>query len=159
MPAIRFADPQSGLNASAELLGDKAPANVAFLWDVLAAPLDVPSLHAMWTGPEISCPVPDAALSAAQRETVLPLENATIMPQPGDVVLVRLPAHMWGGMPAPLVDIGLFYGPGARLLLPVGWQPGSVVARVAPADIPAFADACGRIRRAGARTIRFTRAE
>jgi hypothetical protein len=158
MPAIAFADPASGLSATAELLGDKAPVNAAFLWDLLAAPCVVPSIHAIWTGPEISCPVPDAALTPAQRDTVLPLENATIHPQPGDVVLVRLPSHMWGGMPAPLVDIGLFYGPGARLLLPVGWLAGSVVARVPPAAIAEFAAACGRIRRGGACTITFARA-
>lgn len=158
MPAIAFADPASGLSATAELLGDKAPVNAAFLWELLASPCAVPSLHAIWTGPEISCPVPDAALTAGQRETTLPLENATIHPQPGDVVLVRLPSHMWGGMPTPLVDIGLFYGPGARLLLPVGWLAGSVVARVAPSDLPDFAAACGRIRRTGACTITFSRA-
>jgi len=158
MPAIAFTEPASGLSAVAELLADKAPANAAFLWDLLASPCPVPSLHAIWTGPEISCPVPDAALTAAQRETVLPLENATIHPQPGDVVLVRLPSHMWGGMNTPLVDIGLFYGPGARLLLPVGWLAGSVVARVPPAEIPDLAAACGRIRRGGACTITFARA-
>jgi hypothetical protein len=156
MASILISEPTSGLSAEAELLADRAPDGVAFLWDLLAQPCAVPALHAIWTGPEISCPVPDTALPPALRTRALPLENATIMPQPGDIVLTRLPERMWGGMPTPLVDLGVFYGPGARLLLPVGWVPGSVVARVAAVE--ALAAACARIRRTGACIVTFARA-
>jgi hypothetical protein len=154
--ALAISEPTSGLAVTATLLADQAPENAAFLWDLFAQPCAIPALHAIWTGPEISCPVPDAALTPAQRAQALPLENATIMPQPGDVVLARLPPRMWGGGPAPIVDIGLFYGPGARLLLPVGWVAGSVVARIA--ELAALAAACARIRRTGACVITFARA-
>jgi hypothetical protein len=85
----------------------------------------------------------------------LPVENGTIQPQPGELVLSYVPPRMWGGGPDPVFDIGLFYGPGARLLFPIGWLPGSVVARILPADLDGFARACGAIRRSGACTIRF----
>jgi hypothetical protein len=155
--AIRIREERSGLSATATLIGDRAPANAAFLWDFLAVPRNIPAIHAMWTGPEISAPIPDGDLTEALRVAGLPLENATVMPQPGEVVLTFLPPRVWGGGSAPVFDIGLFYGPGARLFFPIGWQPGSVAARIA--DVPALAAACGRIRQAGVCTLRFERAE
>ena len=144
--AIRIEEAPSGLAVRAVLLDDRAPENAAFLWELLARPREIPGIHAMWTGPEISCPVPTSELDAGWLEKSLPLENATIMPQPGDIVLSWLAARVWGGGPAPVFDIGLFYGAGARLLFPVGWLAGSVVARVAPDGVGEMAAACGRIR-------------
>ncbi|MEZ5797599.1 MAG: DUF3830 family protein [Paracoccaceae bacterium] len=145
----------AGLSVRADLLADKAPQNVAFLRRYLAGPRQVPGLHAMWTGPEISCPIPPAHLAGADYATALPPENATLHPQPGDVVLAYVPARMWGGNPDPIFDIGLFYGPGARMLFPIGWLAGSVVAQVRAQDRAALAEACGRIRRSGACEITF----
>ena len=87
----------------------------------------------------------------------MPPENATLHPQPGDIVLAYVPARMWGGNPDPVFDIGLFYGPGARMLFPIGWLAGSVVAQVRPQDRANLAEACGKIRRAGACEISFER--
>jgi hypothetical protein len=157
VPAFRIEEARSGLSVIADLLPDRAPANVAFLWAFLARARKIPAIHAMWTGPEISAPIPDAVLSDRERDAGLPLENATIMPQPGDVVVTFLPRRVWGGGPAPVFDIGLFYGPGARLLFPIGWQAGSVAARIA--DVPALAEACGRIRQSGACVLTLSRAE
>ncbi len=145
----------AGLSVQADFLPEKAPANLAFLRHYLAQPRLVPGLHAMWTGPEISCPVPPAHLAGAAYATPLPPENATLHPQPGDVVLAYVPARMWGGSPDPIFDIGLFYGPGARMFFPIGWLAGSVVAQVRATDRVALAEACGRIRRAGACDITF----
>ena len=155
MAAIRIREERSGLSVVAALIEDRAPANAAFLRDFCAVAREIPAIHAMWTGPEISAPIPDALLTDAQRTAGLPLENATVMPQPGEVVLTYLAPRVWGGGPAPVFDIGLFYGPGARLFFPIGWQPGSVAARVA--DISALAAACGRIRQGGACTLVFER--
>jgi hypothetical protein len=155
LPAIRIREDASGLSVAAILLEDRAPANAAFLWDFFAMARKIPAIHAMWTGPEISAPIPDAELTEAQRAAGLPLENATVMPQPGDVVLTFLPPRVWGGGPAPVFDIGLFYGPGARLLFPIGWQPGSVAARIS--DVSGLAAACGRIRQSGACVLVFER--
>ena len=153
---LHITDATSGLSVRATLLPEKAPANVAFLTAYLATPRVIPGLHAMWTGPEISCPVPPAHLTSAPYATALPPENATLHPQPGDIVLAYVPARMWGGNPDPIFDIGLFYGPGARMLFPIGWLAGSVVAQVLPADRAALAAACTRIRRSGACEITFT---
>jgi hypothetical protein len=152
-------EPQSGLDAVAVLLETKAPDNVRFLWDYLESPRTVPGLHAMWTGPEISCPIPSDHLDAATRARPLPPENATLTPQPGDLVLSYVPPRIWGGNPEPIFDLGLFYGPGARLLFPIGWLAGSVVAEVRAADRAGLVAACGAIRRHGACEITFARME
>ena len=146
----------SGLDVRAELLPTKAPANVAFLQAYLATPRVVPGLHAMWTGPEISCPIPADHLAGAAYAQALPPENATLHPQPGDVVLAYVPPRMWGGNPDPIFDIGLFYGPGARMLFPIGWLAGSVVAQVLAEDRASLSAACALIRRSGACDITFS---
>ena len=155
MTRLRIQSAAAGLDVLADLLPEKAPENLAFLTSYLTGPRVVPGLHAMWTGPEISCPIPPAHLSGATYARALPPENATLHPQPGDVVLAYVPARMWGGNPDPIFDIGLFYGPGARMLFPIGWLAGSVVGQVLPEDRAALAEACGRIRRTGACEITF----
>ena len=157
--AILITEPRSGLSVTAPLLAEKAPANAAFLWDYLSEPRVVGGIHAMWTGPEISCPVPPAHLVDASYAVALPPENATLNPQPGDIVLAYVPPYMWGGNPDPVFDIGLYYGPGARLLFPIGWLAGSVVAQVRPDERAHFAAACGIIRRNGACEVTFSRTE
>ena len=157
--AILIEEPESGLSVKAVLLDGKAPDNAAFLWEYLAEPRIVGGIHAMWTGPEISCPIPAAHLEGAAYATPLPSENATLNPQPGDIVLSYVPPRMWGGSPNAIFDIGLFYGAGARLLFPIGWLAGSVVAQVLPEGREHFAAACGVIRRNGACDVTFSRAE
>lgn len=152
---LRIVCPAAGLSVRADFLDAKAPQNAAFLRSYLQTPRLIPGLHAMWTGPEISCPIPPAHLVGASYAQALPPENATLHPQPGDVVLAYVPARMWGGTPDPIFDIGLFYGPGARMFFPVGWLAGSVVAQVHPNQCAALAEACGRIRRLGACDITF----
>lgn len=156
---ILIREQRSGLSVSATLLPEKAPANAAFLWEYLSEPRTVPGIHAMWTGPEISCPVPAAHLETATYAKPLPPENATLTPQPGDIVLAYVPERVWGGNPTPIFDIGLFYGPGARMLFPIGWLAGSVVAQVPAAEREAFAAGCGIIRRNGACDVVFSRGE
>ena len=157
--AIAITEPKSGLSVVAPLLGDKAPQNAAFLWDYLGEPRTVGGIHAMWTGPEISCPIPAAHLQGAAYAMPLPPENATLHPQPGDIVLSYVPPRMWGGSPDPVFDIGIFYGPGARMFFPIGWLAGSVVAQVRPAEREALAAACATIRRGGACEVGFARTE
>lgn len=157
--AIRITEPKSGLSVIAPLLDGKAPENAAFLWEYLAGPRVVGGIHAMWTGPEISCPIPSEHLEGASYARPLPPENATLNPLAGDIVLAYVPARMWGGNPNPIFDIGLFYGHGARLLFPIGWLAGSVVAQVRPEDREALATACGIIRRNGACDVTFERTE
>jgi hypothetical protein len=155
MKTLRIHSSAAGLDVLADMLPAKAPENAAFLARYLETPRIVPGLHAMWTGPEISCPVPAAHLKGADWAQALPPENATLHPQPGDVVLAYVPPRMWGGNPDPIFDIGLFYGPGARMFFPIGWLAGSVLAQVRPENREALAEACGRIRKSGACEITF----
>lgn len=157
--AIAITEPRSGLSVTALLLADKAPANAAFLREYLREPRTVGGIHAMWTGPEISCPIPAAHLVGADYAASLPPENATLNPQPGDIVLSYVPPRMWGGSPDAIFDIGLFYGSGARLLFPIGWLAGSVVAQVRMEEREAFAAACAVIRRTGACEVTFQQTE
>jgi hypothetical protein len=157
--AIKISETRSGLSVTALVLDGKAPDNAAFLWEYLSETRVVPGIHAMWTGPEISCPIPSAHLEGASYAAALPAENATLTPQPGDIVLSYVPPRMWGGSPNAIFDIGLFYGQGARLLFPIGWLAGSVVAQVRPEEREHFAAACGVIRRNGACEVTFERAE
>ncbi|MER8500047.1 DUF3830 family protein [Mesorhizobium sp. M0904] len=158
-PGISITEPHSMLSVTALMLPEKAPDNAAFLLAYLEQPRVVAGIHAMWTGPEISCPVPSAELEGQTYARPLPAENATLTPQPGDIVLSYVPPRMWGGNPNAIFDVGLFYGAGARLLFPIGWLAGSVVAQVVPEDRDKFAAACGVIRRNGACDITFTRVE
>jgi len=157
--AVLIEEPRSFLSVKALLLDGKAPENAAFLWEYLVKPRTVGGIHAMWTGPEISCPIPPQHLEGAAYATALPAENATLNPQPGDIVLSYVPPRMWGGNPNAIFDIGLFYGAGARLLFPIGWLAGSVVAQVAPEERERFAAACGVIRRNGVCDVTFSRME
>jgi hypothetical protein len=157
--AIHITEPRSGLSVVAPLLDGKAPENVAFFKSYLSEPRIVPGIHAMWTGPEISCPIPATHLEGVAYATPLPAENATLTPQPGDIVLSYVPARMWGGSPNPIFDIGLFYGAGARLLFPIGWLAGSVMAQVRPEEREHFAAACGIIRRNGGCDVTFALTE
>ena len=157
--AIIITEPRSELSVTALLLPQKAPENAAFLWAYLEQPRVVPGIHAMWTGPEISCPIPAAHLEGQSYAAPLTAENATLTPQPGDIVLSYVPPRMWGGSPNAIFDIGLFYGQGARLLFPIGWLAGSVVAQVRAEERERFAAACGIIRRNGACDVTFARVE
>ena len=151
---ILFREEKSGLSARAVALPDKAPQSCEFLGDLLSGgPVAIPSLHAMWTGPEISCPLPEAEIPAGWAHAVLPPENATMFPAAGDVILAYVPPRAWGGVPHAIFDIGLFYAPGGRLLLPVGWVAGSLVAQVVPQDLADLRRACEAIRRSGACTM------
>ena len=158
-PAIRITEPRSQLSVTALLLPGKAPENAAFLLAYLGTPRVVPGIHAMWTGPEISCPVPSGDLEGQAYAKPLPAENATLNPQPGDIVLSYVPPRMWGGNPNAIFDIGLYYGQGARLLFPIGWLAGSVVAQVRVEERDQFAAACGVIRRNGACDVTFSLVE
>jgi hypothetical protein len=157
--AILIEEPRSGLSVKALLLDGKAPDNAAFLWEYVAEPRIVGGIHAMWTGPEISCPIPPQHLEGAAYAVPLPAENATLNPEPGDIVLAYVPPRMWGGSPNAIFDIGLFYGAGARMLFPIGWLAGSVVAQVPAEARERFAAACGVIRRNGACDVTFSRTE
>jgi hypothetical protein len=154
---ILLSEPRSGLNARAVLFDDLAPASAALLWSLAGTDTPFPALHAMWTGPEISVPI-DGGQALPGQDLTLPPENATSYPLAGDIALVSAPRGTWrDGPPFHLVDVGLFYAPGGRMLMPMGWIMANIAARIVAADLSAAADACRAIRRSGACDIRLSR--
>ncbi len=147
--SLLIREPVSGLEVRAALLADKAPAIAGLLTGWLREPRTTPSIHAMWTGPEISSAIDVEELAPNIRATTPPVQNATLNPLAGELVFLHIPDRMWDGMADPIFDVGLFYGDRARLLFPVGWLPGSVFAKVVPEDLRALADLGQRIREGG----------
>jgi hypothetical protein len=154
---IRISETSSGLNAVFALLDEAAPRTCEALWALAGLGDAHDAIHAMWTGPEISCPVPASAFPPEAKLEGLPAENATSFPEAGDIGIVYAPANTWKGQPPfAFFDIGLFYGSGARLLMPMGWVMASVCARVMPDDFEAYRAGCISIRRAGACRLTFS---
>jgi len=136
MRHVRFIEPRSGLSALALLLDDKASVSCGFLWALAQRRSTFEAIHAMWTGPEISVPIPAATLPSDATWPAVPEENATSFPEAGDIVLTYLPNGSVKDLPlGDFYDIGLFYGPGGRLLMPFGWIRANVCARIVEADL------------------------
>jgi hypothetical protein len=154
---IQIREPQSGLQARFELLDAAAPRSADVLWALGGIDRAHDAIHAMWTGPEISCPIAVAGLLPIDVSAV-PAENATSFPAAGELVLVPLPAGRWKGTGvADIVDLGFFYDGGGRLLMPMGWITGNVCARVVPEDMSGLQASCRKIRAHGACRISLSR--
>jgi len=155
---IRIREQRSGLDVRAELLDDKAPRAAAALWALAGASGRHFAQHAMWTGPEISCPVPGEKFPDPRVLEGMPLENGTSFPAAGEIATVLAARGQWKGMPdTDVFDVGLFYGDGARLLMPMGWIMGSVAARIVPEDFARYQAGCQAIRRGGVCELEFIR--
>jgi Protein of unknown function (DUF3830) len=153
---IQVTEAQSGLDVRLELLDELAPRHAEALWQIAQAGMTHHAIHAMWTGPEISCPILETSFPNASTFTDLPQENATSYPRAGEIATVFAPKGTWrDGPPGDFFDIGLFYGEGARLLMPMGWIMASVSARVVPDQLSLFQKGCQSIRRNGACQLRF----
>lgn len=151
MRIIKMVDPQSGLSVRCRLLDEAAPMSAAFLWDIAERKASFEAMHAIWTGPEISVPIPASTLPAGMAQPVIPTENATSYPETGDIVLAYLGAGSTKGLPpGDFYDIGLFYGSGGRLLMPFGWIQANVCARILDEDLAQAQADCRTIRRSGA---------
>ena len=143
---------QKGVRAVATFLDDAAPRTCAALWEML--PIDGDTFHAKWAGRELYTLVPPPA--------ALPgLENATIMPIPGDLLWfdvspdsIDLPIEMRKANPRGLVDIAVFYGRNNFLLSPQGFMPGNLFATITE-GLAEYAKACGEVFREGVIHERF----
>jgi hypothetical protein len=144
---IRIREADSGLDARVLLLDDLAPRSAEALWQIAGAGGVHEAIHAMWTN-----------LPAQLNLGDLPLENATSFPEEGEIAVVYAPASTWKGQPPHgFFDIGLFYGRGARLLMPMGWIQASVCGSIDAGDLAAVRSACQSIRRRGACRLSFQR--
>ena len=156
MRLITLSEPVSGLSVRCELLDRAAPASCAFLWDLAEREAEFEAMHAIWTGPEISVPMPASTLPDGMATPPIRFENATSYPDAGDLVLAYLAAGSTKGLPpGDFYDIGLFYGSGGRLLMPFGWIQANVCARILPGDLEKAQADCRAIRRNGACTIKL----
>jgi len=150
MRQIRFTEENSGLQSTCDLLDSKAPSSAEFLWQLAKAKPSIEAMHAIWTGPELSCPLPAGILPEKLGQMVVPQENATSFPEPGEVVLAHIPNGSVKGLPpGNFFDIGIFYGPGGRLLMPFGWIKANVCARIMDADMKNARSCIETIRRNG----------
>ncbi|UAK25132.1 DUF3830 family protein [Sphingomonas nostoxanthinifaciens] len=156
---VRLSEPRSGLDVRVRLLDDLAPHNAELLWALAGLDAAHAGIHAMWTGPEISLPIAGDAVLPDRDLAAVPLENATSFPQAGDIALVCAKRGTWrDGPPFDLLDVGLFYASGGRLLMPMGWIMGSICARILDEDLDAAATACRAIRAQGGCQITIARA-
>jgi|TARA_R100000501_G_scaffold14680_3_gene26663 hypothetical protein len=155
MRVIRLVEPNSRLSARCRLLDDLAPKSAAFLWDLAERKAGFAAMHAIWTGPEISVPIPAGTLPSGMEQPIIPAENATSFPEAGDIVLAYLREGSTKGLPpgGDFYDIGLFYGGGGRLAMPFGWIQANVCARILEEDMAEAQAACSTIRRNGACTL------
>jgi hypothetical protein len=156
---IHVREAKSDLHVRFTLLDESAPVSAQVLW-TLSVGAAYEAIHAIWTGPEISCPIDVDKYSVPIDVAGVPLENATSWPTAGDLVLVAAPRGRWKGMPsADIIDLGFFYGDGGRLLMPMGWITGNVCARVLADDVSPYQAACRKIRAAGSCQLVFSREE
>lgn len=151
MRQILITEPNSQLSATCDLLDEQAPASAGFVWQLAGTGQSIDAMHAIWTGPELSCPLPASALPDELASRLVPEENATSYPAAGELVLASIPAGSIQGLPpGNFFDLGLFYGPGGRLLMPFGWIKANVCARVIAADLEHLKSSMNAIRRNGA---------
>lgn len=138
----------------AEFLEDKAPETCAFLWRSLERPFEGFAIHAMWTGRELSFPVPPERLDRKGLE--LPPENQTVFPIPGDLIWNAYQPYQWQGVPHAVYDFGIFYGRDSRILLPVGWRPSNHFGCITE-NLAAFAEVAARCQSEGKKRLMIER--
>lgn len=151
MRQIRFTEPHSKLSARCDLLDDKAPLSCEFLWQLAARRLTFEAMHAIWTGPELSCPLPASVLPPELAENIVPQENATSYPACGEIALASIASGTLKDLPpGNFFDVGIFYGDGARMLMPFGWITANICARIIAEDLEQAQSAIQMIRGNGA---------
>ena len=145
---------QRGIRAVAELLDDEAPKTCQAVWEAL--PQSGPVYHAKWANNEIYILTPPFAAEEPG------LENATVMPIPGDILYFFVPP---GSTVPPdlreqcrktgVIDLAVFYGRNNYLHGPAGHMPGNIFA-VFTEGLKEFAAACQDVWRNGATDERLT---
>ena len=116
MRQICFKETKSNMSIRCDLLDDKAPLSAEFIWQLAQRKSSFNAIHAIWTGPELSCPLPASVLPVDLSENVIPAENETSKPECGDIVLDSIAAGTIEGLPpGNFFDLGVFYGDGGRM--------------------------------------------
>lgn len=150
MRQIYINEEKSGLSIKCDLLDELAPQSAEFLWQLSQTESSYNAIHAIWTGPELSCPLPAHTLPETLSHKVLPPENATSYPQAGDIILACIPDKSVTGLPpGNFFDLGIFYNQGGRLLMPFGWIMGNVCAKIIKEDLEHARSSIEKIRQNG----------
>jgi hypothetical protein len=143
---------QKNVRAVASFLEDAAPRTCGALLEML--PIEGETFHAKWAGRELYTLVPPPKVSPG-------LENATIMPIPGDLLWfdvspdsIDIPIEMRKANPQGFVDIAVFYGRNSFLLSPQGFMPGNLFATITE-GLSEYAKACNELFREGVIRERF----
>ncbi len=150
---LTFVD--SGARGILTLYEDEAPVTCETLWQALATPVQVPTLHAMFAGPEIMMGLPPQAQTFDPR--AVPAENQTCFPTAGECLWFYQGANAMKGLPEELWEIGVFYDSGGRIFGPIGWTPCNIFGRIEE-GLEAFAAACRTTRTQGIKTVEIGRA-
>ncbi|MBT5185612.1 MAG: DUF3830 family protein [Kordiimonadaceae bacterium] len=157
---ICFKEAGSNMSVICDLLDDQAPKSAEFLWQLAQNRSSFDAIHAIWTGPELSCPLPASVLPEELSINVIPAENATSYPDCGDIVLASIAAGTIEGLPpGNFFDVGLFYGEGGRMLMPFGWIEVNVCAKIIAKDLAHAQEAMAMIRQRGACQLSFAPVE
>lgn len=134
MRVIEFDFPDCAATVQARLEERDAPQTCEVLWSMLEMPLEETLKHAWGHLPELWFFVPPAP--------ELPLENATMFPDPGNVMLFHYDQPGGGNFFTPggremAFDLGLFYAQGFVKVPPTGWISGNHAATIT--DVGAMA--------------------
>jgi len=154
MKKISLTFVEENVSSEAVLLEDKAPETSKFLWEALERPFEGLAIHAMWTGRELSFPIPADRIDRKALE--LPPENQTVLPIPGDLIWNAYHPYQWQGVPYPVYDFGIFYGRDSRILLPFGWRPSNHYGCITE-NLEAFAEVAARCQSEGRKQIKIER--
>lgn len=131
--SMRFED--DDIIIQVELLDREAPITCDAFWKMLESPIENTARHAVMVGRSIalrdSFSVEEVRRGLGEK-TLLPPENLTAFPAPGDVLFVQFDettGRNRGSRP-PHYQINLFYGPDNRYLLPMGLLSLNCFARI-----------------------------
>src|SRR5882672_10298310 len=126
-----------------DLYWNSAPRTCETLWNALARPIRIPTLHAMFAGPEIMMGLPPEAQNFDP--TGIPAENQTCFASAGELLWFYQGKNAMKGLPDELWEIGLFYDDGGRIFGPLGWTPCNIFGRMNE-GLPKIAEACRSLR-------------
>ena len=155
MRKIEITFEESGVRATAGLLEDEAPRTCEALWKVLEEPIVTKGIHAGWAGREVSINVPEKN-RVIDPQVLLPKENLTIYPIPGDICFGYFPPGFGLGVPEEYWDLALIYGRETRFDFSFGPVPMTLWA-IIDEGLEGIARECERIRIEGLKTIRVAR--
>ena len=159
---LAFIFTENDVTAIADILDDEAPKTSEAMWKCFETPAKEKVIHAMYAGREIMFPIPPT--NRRIDPSLLPPENQTITPLPGEIGFIFYPPHrlLGGGsgreMDEEFWDLAIFYGRNARVFSTLGWIGVSIFARISE-GLPEFAEMCAKLRIEGVKEMLIKRLE